>query len=61
MKIKNGPCILATIGVVILAGSLLADVIGIGNDQGFGKQQTVGTVVGVLVMFLGLALTKKKA
>jgi len=49
------------IGVGILAGSLLADVIGIGNDLGFGRYQTVGTVVGVLVMFLGLALTKKKA
>lgn len=61
MSSKNAPFILVIIGVGILAGALLADVIGIGNDQGFGKHQTLGTVVGVLVMFVGLALTKKKA
>ena len=61
MTSKKSPFILVIIGVGILAGSLLADVIGIGNDLGFGRYQTVGTVVGVLVMFLGLALTKKKA
>lgn len=61
MTSKKFPFILVIIGVGILAGSLLADVIGIGNDQGFGKYQTAGTVVGVLVMFLGLALTKKIA
>jgi hypothetical protein len=61
MTSKNVPFVLVIIGVGILAGSLLADVIGIGNDQGFGKHQILGTVVGVAVMFLGLALTKKKA
>jgi hypothetical protein len=45
------------IGIGLLVASLLADVIGIGDDPGFGKQQTMGTIAGVVIMVLGFVLT----
>ena len=59
MKNRKAPVIIMIIGVGVLAVSLLADVIGIGNDLGMGKHQISGTIVGVVIMFLGLALMKK--
>ena len=59
MDNRKAPIIIMFIGVGVLAVSLLADVIGIGNDLGYGKQQITGTVVGVVVMLLGFALMKK--
>lgn len=59
MNKKNAPFIIMIVGVGVLAVSLLADYVGIGNDQGYGKQQITGTVVGVVVMLLGFALMKK--
>jgi len=45
------------IGIGLLVVSLLADVIGIGDDPGFGKQQTMGTIAGVVIMVVGFVLT----
>ncbi len=45
------------IGIGLLVASLLADVIGIGDDPGFGKQQTMGTIAGVVIMVVGFVLT----
>ena len=59
MKSRKAPLIIMIIGVGVLAVSLLADVIGIGNDLGMGKYQISGTIVGVVSMLLGLALMKK--
>jgi len=61
MTSKNSAGIIVIIGVGILAVSILADVVGIGGDQGFGRHQVAGTVIGVVVMFLGLALMKKSS
>lgn len=61
MSNKQSTVIITIIGVGLLAASLFADVIGIGDDPGFGKQQTTGTVVGALIMLVGLALTKKSS
>ncbi len=47
------------IGIGLLVASLLADVIGIGDDPGFGSQQTTGTIVGVIITAVGLYLTIK--
>ncbi|MDH3673757.1 MAG: hypothetical protein OES46_21795 [Gammaproteobacteria bacterium] len=38
----------------LLAASLSADVIGIGDDPGFGRQQTMGTIAGVVITVVGL-------
>ncbi len=56
---KLGSLLLLVIGVGLLAASLLADVIGIGDDVGFGTQQTLGTVVGAVIAAAGLFLVLK--
>ena len=61
MKIhKTASIILLLVGIGLLAASLLADVIGIGDDPGFGRQQTAGTIAGVVVTAAGLFFTLKK-
>ncbi len=49
--------LLLGIGIGLLAVSLLADVIGIGDDPGFGNQQMMGTIAGVVITAIGLSLT----
>ena len=51
--------IIVIIGVGLLAASLLADVTGIGDDPGFGMQQTMGTIAGAAIGILGLVMMKK--
>ena len=53
--------VLLVIGIELLVASLLADVIGIGGNVGFGRQQTMGTVAGVLITAAGLFFTLKKS
>jgi hypothetical protein len=40
-------------------GSLFADQLGIGDDPGFGTQQTTGAVIGVVVSAAGLYLMRR--
>ena len=61
MSTKQIAGIIVIIGVGLLAASLLADVIGIGDDPGFGKQQTMGSIAGVVITVLGLGVAKKAA
>ena len=56
---RTASIILFVVGGGLLVLSLSADVIGIGDDPGFGRQQTMGTVAGVVVMAVGLGLTFK--
>ena len=56
---KTAGMIVLIIGIGLLAASLLADVIGIGDDVGFGGQQTMGTIAGVVITAVGLFLTLK--
>ena len=48
------PLILLVVGLGLLGASLLADVIGLGDDPGFGFQQTMGTVAGVGIAAVAL-------
>jgi hypothetical protein len=48
--------VLAAAGLVLLGISVLADPIGVGQENGFDGKQVVGTVVGAAVMVVGLAL-----
>ena len=57
MKDKMGSIAVLIIGVLILMASLLADIIGLGDDPGFGRQQTIGTIGGAVVTAVGLYLT----
>ena len=54
---KTATILVLVIGIGLLAASLLADVIGIGDDAGFGNQQMMGTIAGVAITALGLFLT----
>ena len=56
---KTASIILVLVGVGLLGASLLADVIGIGDNPGFGFQQTAGTAAGVVIAAVGLYLTLK--
>jgi hypothetical protein len=57
---KTASIILLVVGVGLLVASLLADFIGIGDNPGFGRQQTMGTIAGAIVTAVGLYLTLKK-
>ena len=57
---KPASIVLLVVGIGLLVVSLSADVIGIGDNPGFGNQQTMGTVAGVLITAAGLFFTLKK-
>ncbi len=57
---RTASIILLIVGIGLLVLSLSADVIGIGDNEGFGPQQTMGTVAGVVITAVGLALTFKE-
>ncbi len=59
MNNKTAAMVILVIGALLLLASLLADVIGIGDDAGFGRQQTMGTIAGVVVLAVGAFLYKK--
>ncbi len=59
MNNKNASIALLVVGVALLAASLGADIIGLGDDPGFGRQQTMGTVAGAIITAVGLYLTIK--
>ncbi len=57
-------------GLLILLVSLLANVLGqfsvfaslgIGRNPGFGSQQTLGTIVGLVVLAVGVWIRRKSA
>lgn len=50
--------VVLALGALILLASLFADVIGIGDDAGFGRQQTMGTIAGLVVLAVGAFLRK---
>ncbi len=54
---KTASIILLVAGLGLLGASLLADVLGIGDDAGFGMQQTMGTIAGIGMAAVGLFLT----
>ena len=58
---KTASIILLLVGIGLLVASLLADVIGIGDNPGFGRQQTMGTIAGAIVTVAGLFFTLKKS
>ena len=51
-KSKTCTCVVI-IGIILTAVGLLADVIGLGKDPGFGPQQTALVVLGVVLVVLG--------
>ncbi len=56
----NAATVVVVIGAGLLLISLLADVIGIGDDVGFGRQQTMGSVAGLVILAVGVYLYTKQ-
>ena len=59
MSKKTAGIVTLIVGIVILGLFLLADRLGIGV-AGFGPMQIAGTIVGAIVIALGLFLILKK-
>jgi len=59
MSKKTAGILTLIVGIVIFGLFLLADRLGIGT-AGFGTQQITGTIVGAIVIALGLFLNFKK-
>lgn len=51
--------VLLVAGIILLALSLLADVIGVGSVPGFGYNQIIGTVVGAIGAIAGYVMSRK--
>ena len=60
MKANREAVILLVIGIGLLLASLFADVLGLGDDPGFGRQQTLGTIIGILITGVGIFFTRLK-
>ena len=56
---KTASVLVLVIGIGLLAASLLADVIGIGDDPGFGNQQTMGSIAGAVITAIGFVLMRR--
>ena len=52
--------VLLVIGIIVLLLSLGADLIGVGRTPVFGINQIIGTIVGIIVIVVGLVLTRRK-
>jgi len=50
---------LLVVGVVLLIGSLTADLMGIGGSPGFGYRQIIGAVAGVIGIIAGFISRSK--
>ena len=59
MDSKTASIVVFALGALMLLASLTADITGLGDDVGFGPQQTIGTVVGIVVLGIGAYLYKK--
>jgi uncharacterized membrane protein len=54
---KTIPTVVLGIGILILLGSALADIVGVGgHPQVFGYKQMAGTVVGAIIAAVGALL-----
>ena len=50
---------LLVVGVILLIGSLTADLMGIGGSPGFGYKQIIGAVAGVIGIIAGFVSRSK--
>ena len=57
MSLKTVGIIVAVVGLLVGLAFVLADVIGIGQHPGgFGIRQLIGTVVGVVIVVVGVVI-----
>ena len=49
------------VGVLLVLISLFADPLGLGRSPGFGWRQTLGVIIGALVILAGFYLRRRNA
>jgi uncharacterized membrane protein len=59
MSGKNLALIMIVVGLVVGLVSVFAEQIGLGRGQGFGHRQLTGTIVGALILLIGLVKYSK--
>ena len=52
--------VLLVAGVVVVIVSVAADYIGMGGFSGFGYKQITGTILGIVMIVVGLVLLPKR-
>jgi hypothetical protein len=57
---KTPSLLLLVMGVALFAVSVLSDVVGLGDNPAFGKQQILGAIAGVLMAGVGLFFMRKQ-
>jgi hypothetical protein len=57
---KTASIVLLVGGIVILVPSLAADLVGIGGNSAFGRDQIIVAIVGAIVTVVGLVLRLRK-
>ena len=55
-ELLNTSSVILVIGLMLAIISLLADVLGFGTWGEFGTLQTLGTIVGVMLVMIGLII-----
>lgn len=60
MNKRNLGIALFVVGAALVIISILADTLGIGGQSGFGWKQTIGVVVGAVILIAGLGEISKK-
>jgi cytochrome c biogenesis protein CcdA len=61
LKGKSSLAILFIIaGIILLLVSIMADVLKIGEVQGFGYKQILGAIVGIILFIIGLLFSRKR-
>lgn len=56
IELLNTSSAILTIGLMLTLVSLLADIIGYGTWGEFGIFQTIGTIVGIMIVMIGLVI-----
>jgi hypothetical protein len=51
---KRSGLVVLVVGVLLVLLSIFADSLGIGGKPGFGYKQTIGLVIGVVLVAFGL-------
>ncbi len=59
MNNKAASIAILIIGIAFLLASLFAEQIGLGDNPGFGRQQTTGAIVSAIIIAVGAYFTIK--
>ncbi len=61
MDDNTSSIVVIALGALILLASLTADLTGLGDHVGFGLKQVIGTVVGIIVLAMGVDFFKSSS